>query len=236
MQVYVYLDESGCIHKNSNTKYFAVGGYFSFKEDKNRIVSIYKKINKEIKDFRGIALSKEIKSYDMNNYEKIKIFKEIQKIKSFCGFSIIFNKEEMKMSVENSNVFYNYAVKLIFEDCIIPLLDLKNISEKITFIVSADNRNVGVGKLKNLEDYLITEFCLYGFDFNVTYYQSDYNFGVQLADLIVNTFYNSHKNYYKIKDVLLSLRKSKFRISLFPSFQIKGRNKFMEKSKKTVDV
>ena len=28
MKIYVYLDESGSIHKNSNTKYFAVGGYF----------------------------------------------------------------------------------------------------------------------------------------------------------------------------------------------------------------
>lgn len=27
MNVYVYLDESGSIHKNSKTRYFAVGGY-----------------------------------------------------------------------------------------------------------------------------------------------------------------------------------------------------------------
>lgn len=45
MRVYVYLDESGSIHKNSNTKYFAVGGYFVFLSDKNKITSLYKKIN-----------------------------------------------------------------------------------------------------------------------------------------------------------------------------------------------
>ena len=33
MKVYVYIDESGSIHKNSKTKYFAVGGYFSYEED-----------------------------------------------------------------------------------------------------------------------------------------------------------------------------------------------------------
>ena len=37
MKIYVYLDESGSIHKNSKAKYFAVGGYFIFKEDKNKV-------------------------------------------------------------------------------------------------------------------------------------------------------------------------------------------------------
>ena len=46
MKIYVYLDESGSIHKNSRTKYFAVCGYFAFKEDKNKITSLYKRINK----------------------------------------------------------------------------------------------------------------------------------------------------------------------------------------------
>lgn len=49
MKIYVYLDESGSIHKNSKTKYFAVGGYFAFKEDKNKVTSLYKKNNKEKK-------------------------------------------------------------------------------------------------------------------------------------------------------------------------------------------
>lgn len=50
MKIFVYLDESGSIHTNSPTKYFAVGGYFTFAEDKNKITSKYKKINKKMKD------------------------------------------------------------------------------------------------------------------------------------------------------------------------------------------
>ena len=45
MRLYVYLDESGSIHKNSNTKYFAVGGYFTFEKYRLKITSLYKKIN-----------------------------------------------------------------------------------------------------------------------------------------------------------------------------------------------
>ena len=42
MKIFIYLDESGSIHTNSPTKYFA--------EDKNKITSKYKKINKKMKD------------------------------------------------------------------------------------------------------------------------------------------------------------------------------------------
>ena len=61
MRLYVYLDESGSIHKNSNTKYFAVGGYFTFEKYRLKITSLYKKINKLVKDERKIKIDKEIK-------------------------------------------------------------------------------------------------------------------------------------------------------------------------------
>lgn len=44
MRLYVYLDESGSIHKNSNTKYFAVGGYFTFEKYRLKITSLYKRL------------------------------------------------------------------------------------------------------------------------------------------------------------------------------------------------
>ena len=42
MNIYIYIDESGSIHKNSKSKYFAVGGFFTTKKYKNRIISTYK--------------------------------------------------------------------------------------------------------------------------------------------------------------------------------------------------
>ena len=190
MKIYVYLDESGSIHKNSNTKFFAVGGYFIFKEDKNKATSLYKRINKEIKNTRNIRMDKEIKSYDMLDIEKIKIFNEVQDIETFYGIAKVFEKTLMKKEIVHSNIFFNYAVKVLFSDCIVPLLNLVQINESIEFIVSIDNRNIRVGEINNLETYLKTEFCLERFDFKITYYDSKTNFGIQLADLVVNTFYN----------------------------------------------
>ena len=157
LKVYVYLDESGSIHKNSTTKYFAVGGYFVFIEDKNKVTSLYRRINKKIKDTRNIPLSKEIKSYDMKDEEKIKFFNKIQDIDTFYGSVKIFDKESMRKEIVHSNIFFNYAVKLLFQDCILPLLDFEKIKDNIEFIVSIDNRNIRVGDLINLETFLKKE-------------------------------------------------------------------------------
>jgi len=223
MKIYVYLDESGSIHKNSKTKYFAVGGYFVFANDKNKVTSLYKKINKDIKIRNRIQINKEIKSYDMTDKDKIKIFNNIQDIDTFYGCVKVFEKGSMKKEIVESNIFFNYAVKLLFNDCIIPLLNLNQLNDNIEFIVSVDNRNIRVGDLNNLETYLKTEFCLQNFDFKITYYDSSSNFGIQMADLTVNTFYNLYKDKNIVKDVVSKLKSKNFRVSLFPGHKIKGR-------------
>lgn len=222
MRLYVYLDESGSIHKNSNTKYFAVGGYFTIEKYRLKITSLYKKINKLVKDERKIKMDREIKSYDYLTKEKQLIFSSMENIPGFYGFSKVFDKEKMQKGIVDSNIFYNYAVKLIFSDIIFPLL--KNYTdEQIEIKLLCDNRNVRVGDLKNLENYLNTEFCLNNYVFNVSYYDSKTNFGIQLADLIVNTFYNYYANYKRVSTVIKGLNKSKYRVSLFPGRKVFGR-------------
>jgi len=215
MKIYVYLDESGSIHKNSKTRYFAVGGYFTFEEEKIKIIYKYKKINHKIKLERNINLTKEIKSYDMKDDEKKEFFSKIQNIETFNGCAKIFDKFKMKKEIIYSNIFFNYAVKLLITDCILPKLN-KKIIRNCEFYMNVDNRNVGVGNLKNLENYLNTEFCLNNFKFKVTYFDSRRNYGIQLADLIVNTFYNYYKDINIIKGIVSNINFKKFKISMFP--------------------
>lgn len=216
MNVYVYLDESGSIHKNSKTRYFAVGGYFSFEQDVLKIKSKYKKENLNLKKTKNISRDKEIKSYDMTEREKIVIFNKIQDIDTFQGCVKVFDKQFMRKEIIDSNIFFNYAVKVLINDCIIPTLNLQSIYEPINFIISIDNRNIRVGELNNLETYLKTEFCLFNDDFKITYFDSKTNYGIQLADLIVNTFYNKYKDVRIVEDVLKTLKQKNFRVSLFP--------------------
>ncbi len=216
MKIYIYLDESGSIHKNSKTRYFAVGGYFSFEQDRLKITSKYKRENLKIKKQKNIPLDAEIKSYNMTDIDKIRIFDKIQDIDTFHGCVKIFDKHVMKKEIIDSNIFFNYAVKVLINDCVIPTLDLHNLNESIDFIISIDNRNIRVGELNNLETYLKTEFCIYNDDFKITYYDSKTNYGIQLADLIVNTFYNKYKDIRIVENVIKELKSKNFRVSLFP--------------------
>ncbi len=216
IKIYVYLDESGSIHKNSKTRYFAVGGYFSFEKDKMKIKAKYKQENLKLKRFHNLELDKEIKSYDMIEEEKIKIFNKIQDIDTFHGCVKVFDKYLMKKEIVDSNIFFNYAVKVLITDCILPVINLQNINESLEFIISIDNRNIRVGELNNLETYLKTEFCIYDDDFSIKYYDSKTNYGIQLADLIVNTFYNLYKDKKIVNNVISELKSKNFRVSLFP--------------------
>ena len=76
------LMKVGSIHKNSKTRYFAVGGYFCFEEDRIKIKSKYKKENLKLKKTKELDLETEIKSYDMTEEEKIKVFNKIQDIET----------------------------------------------------------------------------------------------------------------------------------------------------------
>ena len=208
--------KAGSIHKNSKTRYFAVGGYFSYEQDRIKIKSKYKKENLKLKKEKNLSLDTEIKSYDMTEEEKIKVFNKIQDIETFHGCVKVFDKKYMKKEIVDSNIFFHYAVKVLIQDCILPELNLQENDEPIEFIISIDNRNIRVGELNNLETYLKTEFCIYDDDFKITYYDSKTNYGIQLADLTVNTFYNSYKNMSIVENVIKELKPKNFRVSLFP--------------------
>lgn len=223
MKIFVYLDESGSIHKNSSTKYFAVGGYFTLERDRLKVISRYKKINLDYKIKYDIELEKEIKGRDMSSSLKKELFLNMQKIDSFYGIVKVFDKSIMRKSILNSNIFYNYAVRLILDDCILPLIGSLLKEEKIEFIISLDNRNLAVRDLCNLEDYLYMEYSRYNYTFDVTYYDSKYNYGIQLADLVVNTFYNYFTNTNRMLNVFNCLILKKFRVSSFPGGKILGR-------------
>ena len=216
MKIYVYIDESGSIHKNSKTKYFAVGGYFTFEKDKLKIKAKYKQENLKLKKLKKLSFDTEIKSFDMSEEEKINILNKIQDIDTFHGCVKVFDKSLMRKEIVDSNIFFNYAVKVLIIDCIIPILNLQEINESIEFIISIDNRNIRVGELNNLETYLKTEFCIYNDDFKITYYDSKTNYGIQLADLIVNTYYNYYKDSRIVENLVKELKTKNFRVNLFP--------------------
>lgn len=222
MKIYIYLDESGSIHMNSKTNHFAIGGYMVYGDRYNssKITNRYKKINKKHKKNRGMNISDELKTRNMQISEKIEIIEKIQKLDNFYGCAILFDKTHMKKSICTPNLFFNYGVKILFQDVILPLLPE---NETYDFILAIDNRNVSVGDKNDLEKFLQTTYCYYNYNFSVTYYDSASHYGIQLADLIVNTMYMRSKNRKLVEPVLKILDTSKFRLNIFPGYKKCGR-------------
>lgn len=216
MKIYLYIDESGSIHKNSKTRYFAVGGYFVLAEDKNKVVSKFKKVNLNVKKKRLLPMDKEIKSFDYLDEEKVEIINTIQDIDTFVGCVKVFDKHKMLKPISDSNIFYNYSVNVLLSDCVIPFLKQHYAHEELEFIISADNRNTSVRDLKDLDKYLHTLFCISDYTFKITYYDSATNYGIQLADLIVNTFYNKYKDRTIVEKVLPAIKEKNFIVKTFP--------------------
>lgn len=181
-----------------------------------------------------MKLSEELKSRNMSADEKIELITKIQKIDDFLGCAIVFDKSHMRKQIEESNIFFNYGVKLLFKDTILPLLP----EESYEFILSIDNRNISVGELNGLEVFLNTEFCYFDYKFSITYYDSASHYGIQLADLIVNTMYMRSKDRNLVESVLNVLDTSKFILNIFPGKIYRGRGKKItfEKSSELTNV
>ena len=199
-----------------------IGGYFTFGDENqvHRIINRYKKINKRQKSNRGMALTAELKTRDMNISEKLDILRKIQILDNFYGCAIQFNKSDMTKTIEKSNIFFNFGVKTLFSDVILPLLPD---NESYDFILSIDNRNIGVGDLKDLEKYLNTEYCYNPYTFKVKYYDSATHYGIQLADFIANTMYMRSKNRNSVNALLTEIDAAKFRLKIFPIGEVRGR-------------
>ena len=122
----------GSIHKNSKTRYFAVGGYFCFEEDKIKIKSKYKKENLKLKkanDDKIAAenlaaakeLGKKIEESEITIAIKVgeggKSFgsvssKEIaEEVKSQLGYDVDKKKVQLKDAIKNVGI-HEVKIKL----------------------------------------------------------------------------------------------------------------------------
>lgn len=212
--IMVYLDESGNIHKNSRNRYFAIGGFCCDKEALQKIKSSYKCANKKIKEAYGINPDDELKSCKMDETQKIALFDVLQQNKDFRGIVIVFDKKNLGKAIEGENIFYNYGVKVLFDDVILPLVDESN--EEIIFHVFCDNRSVKSCELNDLQSYLSTCFVFKNFSFTVEYRNSAHEYSIQIADLIANTAFMSQEHREMIENVLQTLDKNLFSIAYFP--------------------
>lgn len=219
VEINFLCDESGHLHSNSPTRYFVIGGYFCLKDKSAQIRQIYKRTLKKIKQKRHMFKADELKTRDMTQQEKIKLLTSLQNSDGFNGFAMVVDKQSMNKKVGKESIYYNYFIKLIVEDILVPKCNNGFPNVDIYVDMLLDCRNVSVGHLKSLEDYLNSEYVFTRFSFAANYRDSKIDTRIQATDLIANTIYEWHKEPEVIKDVIPYIDTNKIVVVGFPDYK-----------------
>ena len=214
---YIVLDESGALHQKDND-YFIIGGYIT--KQIYSVRSVHKKIEKNLKEkYPRLKKYTELKGCKIKSHQKAKFLNNLLKIDTTIPVAIIVDKRHtVKRTNHNENIKYNYFLQLLLKKILINYKDILP-NERVQLIL--DNRNVSVGSLNSLEDYLNASL---GLDFNknfyVTYANSAITREVQFADLVANVlfgYYNhrSSKSAYHQVPLLKRAILLKFPYALF---------------------
>lgn len=102
-EIFIYLDDSGVLHKNSKEQFFIYAGFvFLSKKEKDRALAIYKSAVKKIQN----NTNKEIKAYGTKNKNKRFLVSQL----SYCeSFSCIVDKQKIYDSIlDNKKSIHRY--------------------------------------------------------------------------------------------------------------------------------
>lgn len=198
---YIVIDESGATHQKQND-YFVIAGYIT--KQIYSVKSTHKKVERNLKlKYPYLNKYKELKGCYLNASQKAEFLNELFKVPTTIPISIIIDKKHLfKREQHDENIKYNYFIQLILSYLLHNFSGLLN-GDEIQLIL--DNRNVSVGSLNSLQDYLNSALGLiYDKKFDVKYRNSNEHREVQMADLVSNVmfgYYNfrsEHSAYYLI--------------------------------------
>jgi len=182
LKTYIVLDESGAMHLK-NERYFVIAGYIT--QENHKITSMHKKIEKEIKQNRGIPLDQkiELKSSNTSPTEQAKFLNSFNSIETSIPICIVVDKFNLRKFKANENLAYNYFVKTLITYLYIrkvPYMNTSNIELRL------DNRSIAVKHREDLKDNLNNCFKDKNTKFEVKYLDSKNNRDIQIADNIAN--------------------------------------------------
>ena len=189
---YIVIDESGAVHQSEND-YFVIAGYIT--KQIYSVKSNHKRVEKDLKQkYPYLCKYKELKGCYLRSYQKSAFLNQLFKIPTTIPIAIVIDKRHLfKTDRHDENIKYNYFLQILLSYILHNYPDLLN-SDEIQLIL--DNRNVSVGSLNSLQDYLNSALGLiYDKKFKVVYKNSNEHREVQMADLISNVIFG----YYNFR-------------------------------------
>ena len=211
--LYLILDESGNLHKNSKDRYFIIEGYLTNNALKAR--QLFKKELSTYKINNNLDNMVEIKGSMIKNYDKrnmlLSISNKMSKNNFYIPVFIVIDKNNLEKPIEKVNILYNYFIKLL----VTRLATLNLINNQANLIIKLDNKTIKVGSINTLEEYLQGEFYFNSkINLDKVYYvDSAKNFEIQLADFICNYYWRC---YEKESIKAINIKFMKIEILYFP--------------------
>lgn len=186
---YLFLDESGNLHKNSPDRYFVIGGIYT--NNYSDIKSSYMEINKELKDKLGMDFDIELKAAYLNMEEKMDIVVKLEKMNGMYIVGIVVDKEKIGIQIDQIHLYYNYIIRVLLDYLIKEKLIKTDDSESL--YINIDKTSMKIEEVNALLMYLRTHYNIeldLPLDINVSYWDSKKNYMIQVADIMANTIWN----------------------------------------------
>ncbi len=186
---YLFLDESGNLHKNSPDRFFVIGGIFT--NNYTDIKKSYVEINKELKEKLNMDFETELKGAYLNMEEKMDIVVKLAQMDGMYIVGIIVDKEKIGMEIERIHLYYNYIIRKLL-DYLIKIKLIKTGKDDDLYL-NIDKSSMKIEDINSLQNYLRTHFNIEKknpFEITVSYWDSRKNYMVQVADIMVNTMWN----------------------------------------------
>ena len=186
---YLFLDESGNLHKNSPDRYFVIGGVFT--NNYADIKKSYVEINRELKEKLDMDFETELKAAYLNMEEKMDIVVKLQKMEGMYIVAIIVDKERLGVEINQIHLYYNYIIGKLL-DYLVKIKLIKTDKSQGLFL-NIDKSSMKIEDINSLEMYLKIHFNIerkLGMKINVSYWDSSRNYMIQVADIMCNTIWN----------------------------------------------
>lgn len=229
MKYYIFLDDSGQLHKNyPDGDYFIYGGLLIKEGDFHGINKSYGNIVRKIKKEKGIK--GEFKTVDMDIPTRRRLLRKISRYSCEQIFVTVNVRRLIRLNFGNKRDvvrFKDYVVRRLVDK----LISDKKIPDECKLVeLNIDNQNVAHSAKDSLEDHLFNFFneenyylihqqfetTSFRTDFSVHFKDSKTNYLIQAADLLANTKFNSLHKDRRVRQSIIKTFKRGYTVVRLP--------------------
>lgn len=170
-EVFIYLDDSGVLHKNSTEKFFVYAGFiFLSKKEKDRALAIYRSATRKLQKGK----TEEIKACNIKGSKKRFLLSQLA---HFESFSCVVNKGKIYDSIidnkKSIHRYKDYCIKRAAKVKLANMIDRRLIDPDQPTVLRffIDNQPTSTDGIYNLRESIREEFQsgIANFDYGIRY-------------------------------------------------------------------